>query len=130
MSHLPTKRRKLDHANHDESDDSSPGSALDYELENFDEEDASEVDAPATKSKSAPQPKRTKDDDESAPYAGGLYKSSMFKLQVDEMLAEVRPNYGKRFSGADDALRQIKSLIEAIQDREALSVSCLSVHCQ
>jgi len=125
MSHLPAKRRKLDHAKHDESEDSSPGSALDFELENSSEDDASETDAPATESKRTPQPKRTKDGDNDALYAGGLYKSSIFKLQVDEMLAEVRPNYAKRFSGADDALRQIKSLIEGIEEREALSVKVI-----
>ena len=73
-------------------------------------------------------PKRRKldhaqDDDNDAIYAGGLYKSSMFKLQVDEMLAEVQPNYEKRASVIDDALRRLKGLIEGIEDREALSVS-------
>lgn len=73
-------------------------------------------------------PKRRKldhaqDGDNDAIYAGALYKSSMFKLQVDEMLAEVQPNYEKRASVIDDALRRLKGLIEGIQDREALSVS-------
>jgi U3 small nucleolar RNA-associated protein 22 len=129
MSRLPAKRRKLDHPDHDRSD-GSPGSALGSGLENSDEEDASKVDAPAAKSKPTPPPKRTKDNDGSALYAGGLYKSSMFKLQVDEMLAEVRPNYGEKFSGADDALRQLKGLIEAIEGRAALSVSSPLVHSQ
>lgn len=127
MSHIPSKRRKLDHETSDESDKipKSPSNEL---YSDFDKDEALDLDAPATTAKqpqphSHSQPKRTKDDDESALYAAGLYKSSMFKLQVDEMLAEVRPNYGKRFSGADDALRQLKSVIEAIEDREALSVS-------
>ncbi|TVY42334.1 U3 small nucleolar RNA-associated protein [Lachnellula subtilissima] len=129
MSHIPSKRRKLDHEVSDESDESpnSPSNELHSAFEDSDEEEALDVHAPATTAKQAQpqphsQPKRAKDDDESALYAAGLYKSSMFKLQVDEMLAEVRPNYGKRFSGADDALRQLKSVIEAIEDREALSV--------
>ena len=63
------------------------------------------------------------DDDNDAIYAGGLYKSSMFKLQVDEMLAEVQPNYEKRAGVIDDALRKLKSLIEGIEDQEGLSVS-------
>jgi U3 small nucleolar RNA-associated protein 22 len=124
MSHIFSKRRKLDHDNADESDDASSSNGVASGFEDSDEEEALEVNAPATKAKQAQsQPKRTKDDDDSALYAGELYKSSMFKLQVDEMLAEVRPNYGKRFNGADDALRQLKCLIEAIEDREALSVS-------
>jgi U3 small nucleolar RNA-associated protein 22 len=68
------------------------------------------------------------DDDNDAIYAGGLYKSSMFKLQVDELLAEVQPNYEKRAGVIDDALRNIKGLIEGIEDREGLSVS-LKVYC-
>jgi U3 small nucleolar RNA-associated protein 22 len=62
------------------------------------------------------------DDENDALYAGGSYKSSMFKLQVDEMLAEVQPNYEKRAGAIDDALRRLKGLIEGIGDREALSV--------
>ena len=62
------------------------------------------------------------DGDNDALYAGGLYKSGMFKLQVDEMLAEIQPNYEKRAAAIDDALRRLKSLIEGIGDREALSV--------
>lgn len=119
MSYLPFKRRKLDHDNANESDGSSQPDGENPEEETL------EVDTPATKQAQSQQ-KRTKDDDDSALYAGGLYKSSLFKLQVDEMLAEVRPNYGKRFSGADDDLRQLKGLIEGIADREGLSVSTTS----
>ncbi|KAG0647352.1 U3 small nucleolar RNA-associated 22 [Hyphodiscus hymeniophilus] len=62
------------------------------------------------------------DDDNNAIYAGGLYKSSMFKLQVDEMLAEVQPNYEKRAGVIDEALRTLKGSIERIEDREGLSI--------
>jgi U3 small nucleolar RNA-associated protein 22 len=61
--------------------------------------------------------------DNDAIYDGGLYKSSMFKLQVDEMLAEVQPNYEKRANVIDDALRRLKCVIEGITDRDLLSVS-------
>ena len=70
------------------------------------------------------------DDENDALYAGGLYKSSMFKLQVDEMLAEVQPNYEKRAGVIDDALRKLKGFIEGIEDREALSVSIQVYHWQ
>jgi hypothetical protein len=70
------------------------------------------------------------DDENDALYAGGLYKSSMFKLQVDEMLAEVQPNYEKRAAVIDDALRKLKGLVEDIEDREALSVSNQICHSQ
>jgi hypothetical protein len=64
------------------------------------------------------------DGDNDAIYVGGSYKSSMFKLQVDEMLAEVQPNYEKRGPVIDEALRTLKGLIEGIEDREGLSVRC------
>jgi U3 small nucleolar RNA-associated protein 22 len=62
------------------------------------------------------------DDENGALYAEGSYKSSMFKMQADEMLAEVQPNYEKRSPVMDDALRTLKGLIEGIEDREPLSV--------
>lgn len=67
--------------------------------------------------------KKSREQSASAPYAGEAYKSSLFKLQVDEMLAEVRPNYAKRLGPVDNALRKLKTLIEAIPDREPLPVS-------
>jgi len=122
MSHIPSKRRKLDHDN--DSDNGSGNAGVGSGFEDADEGETLEVDTPATKAKKAQsQPQWTEDGHGSALYAGGLYKSSVFKLQVDEMLAEVRPNYRKRFNGADDALRQLRGLIEDIEDREALSVS-------
>jgi U3 small nucleolar RNA-associated protein 22 len=67
--------------------------------------------------------KRNREQSASAPYAGEAYKSSLFKLQVDEMLAEVRPDYAKRLGPVDSALRKLKTLIEAIPDREPVPVS-------
>jgi U3 small nucleolar RNA-associated protein 22 len=58
-----------------------------------------------------------------APFAGDAYNSSLFKLQVDEMLVEVKPNYAKRLGPVGNALRKLKTLIEAIPDREELPVS-------
>ena len=58
-----------------------------------------------------------------APFAGDAYNSSLFKLQVEEMLVEVKPNYAKRLGPVGNALRKLKTLIEAIPDREELPVS-------
>lgn len=55
----------------------------------------------------------------SAAYSGDSYKSSLFKLQVDEMLSEVKPDYSKRFGPVDNAMRKLKTLIEAIPARDA-----------
>lgn len=71
--------------------------------------------------------KRNREQSASAPYAGEAYKSSLFKLQVDEMLTEVRPNYAKRLGPVDNALRKLKTLIEAIPGREPLPVSWVAI---
>ncbi len=62
--------------------------------------------------------KRNREQSASAPYSGESYKSSLFKLQVDEMLSEVKPDYTKRFAPVDNALRKLKTFIEAIPGRE------------
>lgn len=74
---------------------------------------------------SAPQKagmKRSREQSASAPYSGESYKSSLFKLQVDEMLSEVKPDYEKRFGPVDNALRRLKTLIEAIPSSEPAPV--------
>ncbi|KAK5257197.1 U3 snoRNP protein [Cryomyces antarcticus] len=60
---------------------------------------------------------------EDGAYLGEVYKSSMFKLQVDELLDQIRPKYGKKEAPAEAALRTLKSIIERIPDREPLPVS-------
>ena len=53
---------------------------------------------------------------------GEMYKSSMFKLQLDELLAEVQPSYVKRMVPVENALRKLKAVIERIPDREPADV--------
>jgi U3 small nucleolar RNA-associated protein 22 len=55
-------------------------------------------------------------------YTSESFKSNMFKLQVDELLEQVKPKYGKKEAPAENAMRTLKELIEAIPSREALSV--------
>ncbi|KAJ5930743.1 hypothetical protein N7466_006236 [Penicillium verhagenii] len=55
--------------------------------------------------------------------ASGFYKSSFFKLQMDELLTGLRPNYGKQISKSQDALHKLKNTIEGLPDRESKSVS-------
>ncbi|RAL61953.1 hypothetical protein DID88_002442 [Monilinia fructigena] len=124
MAPLTTKRRKLAHT----SDDEGPQlqkSEMDNEKivdDSADEESSSDdVDEVQSKPKHPPA-KRRHDDQDAALYAGGLYKSSMFKLQVDELLNEVRPNYEKRAAGIKSALHQVKNAIEGIDDGESLSI--------
>ena len=56
------------------------------------------------------------------PFTSGMYKSSMYKLQVDEMLDEVRPDYERRMSAVDNLLRDLKAVIESLPEIEAKSV--------
>ncbi|KAN0082128.1 Nrap protein [Elaphomyces granulatus] len=48
----------------------------------------------------------------------GLSKSIFFKLQTDELLTELRPNYDKQASRAHDLLCNLKSVIERIPDQQ------------
>lgn len=131
MAPLTTKRRKLEHT----SDDEAPQlRKLEIDIEEIVDDSADDsadeessphnVDGAQSKPKHPPT-KRRHDDQDAALYAGGLYKSSMFKLQVDELLNEVRPNYEKRAAGIKSALHQLKNAIEGIDDGESLSVSSL-----
>ncbi|KAG9231053.1 pre-rRNA processing protein-like protein Utp22, partial [Amylocarpus encephaloides] len=116
MSTAPAKRRKLDHDNSMDFDSDSSS----------DHGESSAEDAPATKaapSRSQLKSGHSKNDDESAVYAGGLFKSSMFKYQVDYLLEEVRPKYEKRFEKAVETLNSLKGWIEAIEPRAPLNVA-------
>ncbi|RJE26654.1 pre-rRNA processing protein Utp22 [Aspergillus sclerotialis] len=55
-------------------------------------------------------------------FASGLYKSSFFKLQLDELLGESRPNYNKQGSRLHGILHMLKDLIECIPDRPSKPV--------
>jgi U3 small nucleolar RNA-associated protein 22 len=57
-------------------------------------------------------------------YTAEVYKSNMFKLQVDELLQQVKPRYGKKEAPAENAMRTLKIIIEQIPSREPVSV-CL-----
>ncbi|KAJ5463567.1 Nrap protein [Penicillium sp. IBT 31633x] len=54
--------------------------------------------------------------------ASGFYKSSFFKLQMDELLVGLRPNYTKQVSKVQETLHQIKGALEALPDKPAQSV--------
>ena len=117
--HAP-KRRRLDHGYGEMSSVDSD------HLENGEENSASDLNEKDNAPVAAhPHPglRRTQNGDDDTIYTAALYKSSMFKLQVDEMLAEVRPNYTTQMHVLDDALRRLKVLIEGIEDREAVTVS-------
>lgn len=49
--------------------------------------------------------------------ATGLYKSSFFKLQMDELLTELRPNYDNQTSRIRETLHRLKGVIESLPER-------------
>ncbi|KAF2085327.1 Nrap protein [Saccharata proteae CBS 121410] len=55
-------------------------------------------------------------------YTGEIYKSNLFKLQVDDILAQIRPRHGAKEAAAEKALRTLKTIIDNIPTREALSI--------
>ncbi|KAF2199765.1 Nrap protein [Delitschia confertaspora ATCC 74209] len=55
-------------------------------------------------------------------YTAEVYKSNMFKLQLDELLEQVKPKYGKKEASAERAMRTLKTLIEQIPSRGPLSI--------
>ena|ERR1700760_602426 len=55
-------------------------------------------------------------------YVGELYRSNMFKLQVDALLAQLKPNILPIENTINNVLRDLKSVIEAIPEREPLLV--------
>ncbi len=60
--------------------------------------------------------------DNFGPYSGDVHNIGIFKLQVDEMLSAIKPNYRKRSAAVDNVLHQLKSIIDKIPDRKPLSV--------
>lgn len=54
--------------------------------------------------------------------ASGFYKSSFFKLQMDELLTGLRPNYEKQLSKLQDALHKLKDAIENLPERSPQSI--------
>ena len=54
---------------------------------------------------------------------GGAFKSNMFKLQVDELLGEVRAKRGRTEEAAEKTLHKLKEDIEGISGRNAMSVT-------
>ena len=71
-------------------------------------------------------------DEHGSPYVAGNHKSTMFKLQTDELLEQIGPKHGKREIQAEEALHKAKNVIEKIPDngpfqlREAMGHVALS----
>ncbi|KAJ4291036.1 U3 snoRNP protein [Kalmusia sp. IMI 367209] len=89
-----------------------------------------EVAGPATKQRKAvsksdheekSKPRRKSDAQlQGGAYTAETFKSNVFKLQVDELLDQVKLKYGKKEAPAENAMRTLKGLIEQLPSREPL----------
>lgn len=52
------------------------------------------------------------------------YKSNTFKLELDEMLSQVRLNQAKHFAAAEKVLHRLRTAVDNIRDRAGLTVRC------
>jgi U3 small nucleolar RNA-associated protein 22 len=87
------------------------------------EEEEESTPAPAVKAATASKPaKRPASSLQEGVYTAESFKSNLFKLQVDELLQQVRLKYGKKEAAAENAMRTLKTIIEQIPSREALPV--------
>ena len=121
MSPTPPKRRKLDHKFSQKA-----SYVPDGDDEASDNVYTSDEDAPVSKTKPAhthSKKRHTIETGEGSLYAGGLFKSSMFKFQVDYLLEESKPNYEKLSVKVNETLGKLKDSIESITPREPLPVS-------
>lgn len=107
---------------------------LDDESEDNGSEDAGEEMEPDGKSiegeKASDKPKTSKikaaprkmGDGNGTAYNGEVFKSNLFKLQVDELLDQVRPVHTRKDDSIESAVRTLKTIIEEIPARTPASV--------
>ncbi|KAI9752797.1 MAG: hypothetical protein M4579_005472 [Chaenotheca gracillima] len=72
--------------------------------------------------RSKPQRNGTIDSKASEAFIGETNRSTMFKLQVDELLSEIRPNYQRKKESLDGVLQRLKTVIEQLPEREAKGI--------
>ncbi|KAJ5692086.1 hypothetical protein N7462_001509 [Penicillium macrosclerotiorum] len=115
MSDHSVKRRKLS---------PSPGQIKSSATVAAETEKADHTVARKDAHQSSTHPDRRAKDDHSAELAmaSGFYKSSFFKLQVDELLSGLKMNYDKRISKLQDTLHKVKGAIENLPDRSPKSI--------
>lgn len=117
------KRRKLDHIRVGRQDESEHSSFPNHETEGNADHSPERLNLGVLmQEKSSASTNKTRESKSTTLYTGDLNRSSMFKLQVDEMLRVVQPNYAKLMEPMDKALRKLKVLIEGIEDRDPVTV--------
>ena len=119
MAPHAVKRRKLRDAEDDPSPERPEKASRDDEIIS---EASSDDESESAQAKVHTHPKPRSPFDVYAAHSNG--DTSLFKLQLDELLAGIRPKYTRRGSTLESNLRTLKSLIEAIPDHGERTVSC------
>jgi U3 small nucleolar RNA-associated protein 22 len=73
--------------------------------------------------KAAPERRQNGDASSTAAFTGELHKSNIFKLQVDDLLQEVRPKYTVKDKAVGRVLHMLKSIIEEIPAKPPTSIA-------
>ena len=81
-----------------------------------------EVSSQSEVEKPSPRPKSRRQSGQNSAGLVSSYNASLFDLQLNELLAEVRPDQQKRMPVIDETLRSLKTLIERISPRDECSV--------
>jgi U3 small nucleolar RNA-associated protein 22 len=105
----------------DDGDDDEDDADDDFEEQGAVHESRKQTAAGQTVSAKNP-PKRPASSLQDGVYTAETFKSNMFKLQVDELLEQVKPKYGKKEAPAENAMRTLKTIIEQIPRRDPLPV--------
>ncbi|GAD99854.1 conserved hypothetical protein [Paecilomyces variotii No. 5] len=114
MSVHSAKRRKLSPSDSDESDSGDNNNTLSNSRK-------TQHNGASTSSHTGVK-KAQKDRSAELALSSGLYKSNVFKLQMDDLLADLRLDYDREVSQIQEALSKIKKIIEQIPGRPAKSV--------
>ena len=116
------KRRKISHSDMEMAPEGAQSSAS-SDIESQSSEEPTQHAPVERPNGTTTRPVRaTPKQDEYSMYTGGLHKSHLFKLQVDTLVTQLQPNYGKRADSIDNALRVLKQSIERIEERQPVSV--------
>jgi len=121
LDHSDAEMDSAEEVQDDDDEDMSGEEANDFEEEEDVHESRKQTTAGKATSASKP-PKRSAPSLQDGVYTAESFKSNMFKLQLDELLDQVKLKYGKKEAPAENAMRTLKTIIEQIPSREPLPV--------
>lgn len=121
LDHSDAEMDSAEEVQDDDDEDMSEEEENDFEEEEDVHESRKQTTAGKATSASKP-PKRPVPSLQDGVYTAESFKSNMFKLQLDELLDQVKLKYGKKEAPAENAMRTLKTIIEQIPSREPLPV--------